>query len=179
MATARSRGRTPRLEWFGTKLAPFLVLFIMSVATISLGGCGVVLMEPVPVKDAGDAGFDGSVIDIESGAAISNARVRVDWVKDPSIYFEAFTDVQGKFSVRYLRRGNDEVSFKKGERYQITVSSADYRTFRRPETYKGSIQPVEVGLARFEDNQRKPDAPVPPSPDRAIEPYFRAGVPIP
>ena len=155
-----------------------MVALVLGVGGVA-GGCGVVLMEPVPPENTGDTGFDGSVIDIESGAAISNARVRVDYLAEPGVYFEAFTDVQGKFSIRYLRRGNDQVPVRKGERYQFTVSSADYRTFRRPETFKGKVQEIQVGLAKFEDNQRKPDAPVPPSPDRAVDPHFRSGPPIP
>lgn len=157
-----------------------LLLLALSLSVGALGvGCGVVLMEPVPAENTGDNGFDGSVIDIETGAAISNARVRVDSLAEPGVYFEAFTDVQGKFSIRYLRQGNDQKPLKKAERYQFTVSSADYRTFRRPETFKGKIQEIQIGLAKFEDNQRKPDAPVPPTPDRAVDPHFRSGPPIP
>lgn len=143
-------------------------------------GCGVVLMEPVPPELVGDRGFDGSVVDLESGAAIANARVRVEWVKDPSIYFETFSDVKGEFSIRYLRKGNDQIALKKGESYLFTVSSADYRTFRRPETFKANGEALKpFSLASFDDNQKQPEVPVPPSPDRAPELHFRSGPPIP
>lgn len=161
--------------WFRGLLGCFLAAMML----LPMAGCGVVLMEPIIVDSGGDVGFDGSVIDIETGAAISNARVRVTWLKNSDAYFESFTDVQGKFSIRYLRQGNEQLTFQKGERYQFTVSSSEYRTFRRPETFKGKIQDLEIGLAKFEDNQRKPESPVPPSPDKAIEPYYRAGPPIP
>lgn len=151
-----------------------LLLFLVVQA-----GCGVTKMQPAKLDIGTESGFDGTVIDVETGAAVANARVTVRSSRDSAAYFETYSDVQGKFSIRYLRKGQDQIAFVKGDSYGFAVSSTDYRTFRRPETFKGKVQQVKIGLTRFQDTVRKPDAPVPPPPDRTLIPQFRAGPPIP
>ena len=147
---------------------------------LSVAGCGIGLMEPKPVVITGDAGFNILAVDVDQDEkGVGNARVRVEWTEDRSIYYEAFTDPGGSAEIRYLRRGDEEVPLDQGKKYTITVSSSDYKSNIRDYKFEGGLQDVEVGLVKFQDNQRAPDAPLPPSPDKAEEPYYRAGPPIP
>ena len=153
------------------------VLVVMAAALMA--GCGIGLMEPKPVAISGDGGFDVSATDVETEDGVGNARVRVEWTEDRSIYYEAFTDPAGSAQIRYLRRGDEEVPLIQGQKYTVTVSSSDYKSNIRDYKYEGALQEVGVGLVKFQDNQRVPDAPLPPSPDMAEDPYFRTGPPIP